>query len=138
MTTTSPADLYYDPYDFDIDSDPYPIFRRLREEQPLYYNERYDFFALSRFDDVQAASVEWKTYISSKGTVLEILKSDLELPPGSIIFEDPPNHDLHRGLLSRVFTNDVSRLHPAHRRAVQNRRLKFGDKLNAHPHRRCY
>ena len=104
MTTTSPADLYYDPYDFDIDSDPYPIFRRLREEQPLYYNERYDFFALSRFDDVQAASVEWKTYISSKGTVLEILKSDLELPPGSIIFEDPPNHDLHRGLLSRVFT----------------------------------
>lgn len=104
MTTTSDADLYYDPYDFDIDADPYPVFRRLREEQPLYYNERYDFFALSRFDDVQAASVDWKTYISGKGTLLEIIKSDIELPPGSIIFEDPPNHDLHRGLLSRVFT----------------------------------
>ena len=103
MTATS-SDVYYDPYDFDIDSDPYPVFRQLRDEQPLYYNERYDFFALSRFDDVQAASVDWKTYISGKGTVLEVIKSGMELPPGSIIFEDPPNHDLHRGLLSRVFT----------------------------------
>jgi len=103
MTPTS-ADVYYDPYDFDIDSDPYPVFRRLRDERPLYYNDRYDFFALSQFDDVQRASVDWKTYISSKGTVLEIIKSGMELPPGSIIFEDPPTHDLHRGLLSRVFT----------------------------------
>ena len=52
MTTTDP-DLYYDPFDFDIDTDPYPIWRRLREERPLYYNERYDFYALSRFEDVE-------------------------------------------------------------------------------------
>ena len=45
MTSTE-ADLYYDPYDFEIDADPYPVWRRLREERPLYYNERYDFFAL--------------------------------------------------------------------------------------------
>src|SRR3546814_428782 len=44
MTTTEP-DLYYDPYDFDIDVDPYPLWARMREERPLYYNERYDFFA---------------------------------------------------------------------------------------------
>ena len=104
MTATSSAELYYDPYDFEIDTDPYPIFRRLRDEQPLYYNDRYDFFTLSRFDDVQAASVEWKTYISSKGSVLEIIKSGMKIPPGSIIFEDPPMHTLHRGLLGRVFT----------------------------------
>jgi len=96
--------VYYDPYDFEIDSDPYPVWKRLRDEQPLYYNERYDFYALSRFDDVERASVDWRTYISGKGTVLEIIKSGIELPPGSIIFEDPPLHDLHRGLLSRVFT----------------------------------
>ena len=103
MTATEP-DLYYDPYDFEIDADPYPIWRRLREESPLYYNEKYDFFAVSRFDDCEKALVDWRTYSSARGTVLELLKANLEMPPGSIIFEDPPNHDLHRGLLSRVFT----------------------------------
>jgi cytochrome P450 len=108
-----PGDVYYDPYDFEIDSDPYPVWKRLREERPLYYNERYDFYALSRFDDVERASVDWPTYISSKGTVLEMIKAGIEVPPGSIIFEDPPDHDLHRGLLSRVFTpRRVSALEP--------------------------
>jgi len=102
MTATS--QVYYDPYDFDIDADPYPVWKRLRDEQPCYYNERYDFYALSRFDDVERASVDWKTYVSSRGTILELIKSGMEMPPGSIIFEDPPTHDLHRGLLSRVFT----------------------------------
>ena len=103
MTATEPG-LYYDPYDFDIDADPYPIWRRMREEQPLYYNERYDFHALSRFDDVERGLVDWRTYSSAQGTLLELIRSDIEIPPGSMIFEDPPHHDLHRGLLSRVFT----------------------------------
>jgi cytochrome P450 len=103
MTATEP-DVYYDPYDFEIDADPYPIWRRLREEQPVYYNDRYDFYALSRFDDIERALVDWRTYSSAKGTLLEVIRSGMEIPPGSIIFEDPPGHALHRGLLSRVFT----------------------------------
>jgi cytochrome P450 len=103
MTTTEP-DLYYDPYDFEIDTDPYPIWRRLREEAPLYYNEKYDFFAVSRFDDCEQAIIDWRTYSSARGSVLELIRADIEMPPGSFIFEDPPAHDLHRGLLSRVFT----------------------------------
>jgi cytochrome P450 len=102
--STIESDLYYDPYDFGIDTDPYPIWRRLREEQPLYYNDRYDFYALSRFDDVERGFVDWRTYSSARGTLLELIKSDMEIPPGSIIFEDPPGHDRHRGVLSRVFT----------------------------------
>jgi cytochrome P450 len=98
------SDLYYDPYDFEIDADPYPVWRRLREEAPLYYNERYDFYALSRFADVERALVDWPTYISGNGTVLELIKADITMPPGMFIFEDPPQHDLHRGILSRVFT----------------------------------
>jgi cytochrome P450 len=104
MSATDTTDLYYDPYDFEIDADPYPIWARLRDEQPLYHNDRYDFYALSRFADVERGLVDWRTYSSAKGTLLEIIKSGMEIPPGSIIFEDPPNHDLHRGLLSRVFT----------------------------------
>ena len=102
--TTMESDVYYDPYDFEIDTDPYPVWKRLRDERPLYYNERYDFYAVSRFDDVERCSMDWETYISSKGTVLELIKSDMEIPPGSIIFEDPPTHHVHRRLLSRVFT----------------------------------
>ncbi len=111
--TTMESDIYYDPYDFEIDSDPYPIWRRLRDERPLYYNERYDFFAVSRFEDVDQCSRDWETYISGKGTVLELIKSDIELPPGSIIFEDPPTHHIHRRLLSRVFTpRNINDLEP--------------------------
>jgi cytochrome P450 len=103
MSATA-SDVYYDPYDFEIDTDPYPIWKRLRDEQPLYYNERYDFYALSRFEDVERCSVDWRTYSSAKGTLLELIKSGMEMPPGVFIFEDPPDHDRHRGLLSRVFT----------------------------------
>jgi cytochrome P450 len=103
MVTTAPAP-YYDPYDFEIDADPYPVWKRLRDEAPLYYNEKYDFYAISRYDDVERASVEWQTYSSAKGSVLEIIKAEMEMPPGMFIFEDPPDHDLHRGIMSRVFT----------------------------------
>ena len=104
MTTTSPAGLYYDPYDFEIDADPYPIWRRMREEAPLYYNEKHDFYALSRFDDVEKALVNWETYNSGRGSVLELIRADFENPPGNVLFEDPPIHDAHRGLMARVFT----------------------------------
>jgi cytochrome P450 len=102
MTTTT--DLYYDPYDREIDADPYPVYRRLREEAPLYYNEQHDFFAVSRFDDVQQGLVDRETYSSARGSVLEFIKANIEMPPGIVIFEDPPQHTVHRGLLSRVFT----------------------------------
>lgn len=101
---TTRTDLYYDPYDLEIDADPYPVYRRLREEAPLYYNEAHDFYAVSRFTDVQRGLVERDTFISSRGSVLEFIKADIEIPSGIVIFEDPPLHTVHRGLLSRVFT----------------------------------
>ena len=64
MTTTTGSDVYYDPYDVEIHADPYPVFRRLREEAPLYHNDKYDFYALSRFDDVERGLVDRETYIS--------------------------------------------------------------------------
>ncbi len=104
MTATTGADAAYDPYDIEINADPYPVFRRLREEAPLYRNETYDFYALSRFADVERGLTDRETYISGRGAILELIKADMEMPPGVIIFEDPPIHTMHRGLLSRVFT----------------------------------
>ena len=66
MATTAPAP-YYDPYDFDIDADPYPVWKRLRDEAPLYVNEKYDFYTLSRYEDVEKAFVDWQTYSSAQG-----------------------------------------------------------------------
>ncbi len=101
MTMT---DVYYDPYDREIDADPYPVYARLRAEAPLYYNEEHDFYAVSRFEDVQRGLLDRRIFSSARGSVLEFIKANIEIPPGIVIFEDPPLHDVHRGLLSRVFT----------------------------------
>ncbi|MBF6352329.1 cytochrome P450 [Nocardia flavorosea] len=104
MTATAPADIYYDPYDVELNADPYPMFKRIREEKPLYYNETHDFYALSRFADVNAALIDKDTFSSARGAIIELIKANIEVPPGVLIFEDPPIHTMHRKLLSRMFT----------------------------------
>lgn len=104
MTVTEVNDIRFDPYDVELLADPYPVFRRLREESPLYYNEQYDFYALSRFQDVSRALVDTGTFSSARGMILEVIKANIEIPPGIIVFEDPPVHDIHRKLLARMFT----------------------------------
>jgi cytochrome P450 len=104
MTDTTDTDVAYDPYDIEINADPYPVFRRLREEAPLYRNDAHDFYALSRFADVEPGLKDSRTYISGRGAILELIRANIEMPSGVIIFEDPPIHTVHRSLLSRVFT----------------------------------
>lgn len=99
---SQPADLRYDPYDYAIDADPHPVWRRLRDQAPLYHNPDYDFFALSRFADVLEASVDWQTYSSARGTVLELVDKVPE--PAPMIFRDPPEHTRLRKLVSRAFS----------------------------------
>jgi cytochrome P450 len=104
VTVTDEPGIYYDPYDFDIDDDPYPVWKRMRDEAPLYWNEKYEFFAVSRWDDVEAAMLDWETYSSARGSILEVIRANIEIPSGMILMEDPPPHHVHRSLLSRVFT----------------------------------
>jgi cytochrome P450 len=113
VTVVSGHEVYYDPYDVGIDADPYPTFRRLREEAPLYRNEQHDFWALSRYDDVEASFADRETFISGRGGILELIKANIEMPPGVVIFEDPPTHTIYRKLLSRMFTpKKVAALEP--------------------------
>jgi len=110
---SSPSPVYWDPFARDIARDPYPVYQRLRAEAPLYYNDRHDFYAVSRAADVDAALADWKTFSSSRGPILEIIKAGIEIPPGTLLMEDPPAHDLHRALLARVFTpRRISSLEP--------------------------
>ena len=98
------TEIYYDPYDFEIDADPHPVWRRMRDEAPLYRNNKYDFWALSRYEDVESGLTDWRTYSSARGTLLELIRNNVQIPPGTILFEDPPLHDAHRALLARLFT----------------------------------
>lgn len=102
--TAAITDIYYDPYDFDIDADPYPVWQRMRDEQPLYYNDKHDFYALTRWDDVERGLKDHARLISSRGTILELIKANITMPPGMVLFDDPPSHTAYRGLMSRVFT----------------------------------
>lgn len=112
------ADPYYDPWDVEIDLDPYPVYRRLRDEAPLYYNERHDFWAVSRYADVERALKDPKGLSSAKGDILEVVKTDPVMPPGVFINEDPPLHTIHRALVSRAFT-------PKKMRALEDRVRTF-------------
>jgi cytochrome P450 len=96
--------VYFDPYDVEINADPYPTYERLRDEAPIYHNERYDFWALSRHEDVQRALANWQVFSSSHGDLLDIMRAGIEMPKGVVMWEDPPVHTTHRGLMSRVFT----------------------------------
>jgi cytochrome P450 len=104
VNASSTSDVYYDPYNVEINADPYPVFRRLREEAPLYYNEPHDFYAVSRFEDVERGLLDRETFISGRGAILELIKANIQFPSGVLLFEDPPVHTVHRSLLSRVFT----------------------------------
>src|SRR5262245_5057878 len=81
-SVTTTRDPYYDPFDIEIDKDPHPLWRRMREEAPLYRNDRYGFYALSRYDDVERGLVDWETYRSGKGSTLEVILANMDIPPG--------------------------------------------------------
>jgi cytochrome P450 len=101
---TLSTDVYYDPYDAAIAADPHPTYTRLREEAPIYHNEKYRFWAISRYADVEKALNDWETFSNSRSDILELVNSEFDMPPGVMMFEDPPMHTMLRGLMSRVFT----------------------------------
>jgi len=101
MNTTS--DLYWDPFDTQLDSAPHDIWRTMRDDRPVYRNDAYDFWALSRFADVELAHRDTATFSSARGTVLELMGADMA-STGQMIFMDPPDHTTLRALVSRAFT----------------------------------
>ena len=96
-------ELDWDPFDTEVDDDPHPTWRRLRDEAPVYRNDKFDFYALSRYADVESAHRDPRTFSSARGTVLEMMGNDLTRTE-QLIFQDPPEHTRLRHLVSRAFT----------------------------------
>lgn len=118
---TAATDVEFDPFSEEYFNIPLEVYRRLRDEAPVYYSERYGFYALSRFADVVAAHRDWQGFSSAHGIDLSTLSKDPELVRSfrSIIMMDPPEHDRLRALVSRVFTpRAVARLEPMIREVI--------------------
>jgi len=98
-TPRSPA--IFDPFDYVTHKDPYPAYRRLRDEHPVYYNAERRLWLLSRFDDVQAAARDWETFASSPSADIDDFGE--VLGPGAIIDLDPPRHDELRDIVRSHF-----------------------------------
>jgi cytochrome P450 len=105
MTATdgNTGNLYYDPFDYDVDANAQTIWRRMRDEAPLYWNDRHEFFALSRYDDVLRAVLDTETFSSAHGTTADGIGPE-PVNTSMMIFMDPPEHTWHRRIVSRAFT----------------------------------
>jgi cytochrome P450 len=96
--------IYWDPLDASLRDDPYPLWKRLRDEAPLYHNDRHDFWALSRYADVEAAHKDHATFSSAHNTSLEMMVDEPNVDTGMFISLDPPMHTTYRSIVSRGFT----------------------------------
>src|ERR1700676_4025353 len=99
MTTN----LEFNPSSYELHEDPFPLYRRMQEEAPLYHNPEIGFWALTRFDDVLTGLADWEGLSSAKGTLIEQIQSG-KPPPDMVIFNDPPRHEQLRRLIGRAFT----------------------------------
>ena len=121
--------MHYDPTDWNTQIDPYATYAWLREEAPVYHNEELDFWALSRFEDVWDAHLDYETFSSAWGQTLEKVATPLPM----MISMDPPKHTRVRQLVSKVFTpRRISELEPTVRRITRERLagLEPGDEID--------
>ncbi|OBF31243.1 cytochrome [Mycobacterium sp. ACS1612] len=95
--------LKFDPVAQEYFENPYEIYKRMRDEAPIYYDEDEDFYALTRHADVSAALKDYESFSSSRGCDLGMVRTG-EVPQKSIIFMDPPDHRHMRSLLNKAFT----------------------------------
>lgn len=111
--------VVFDPFSQEFFNGAWDTYRRMQEEAPVYYSEEYDFYALTRHEDVAAGLKDFETYSSSYGIDLSMVRSG-EKPPSAIIFMDPPDHRHMRSLLNKVFTP----------RAIQSQRQMVVEKID--------
>src|ERR1700756_1315068 len=90
----------YNPFDWETAHNPYPVYRQLRDEAPVYHNEQVGFWALSRYDDVVAAHLDTDVFSSANGVTIEGIDQGMPF----LIVKDPPEHTWHRKIAGRMFT----------------------------------
>ena len=97
--------ILYDPFSLEAREDPYPVYRRLRAEAPVYHDAVNDLWVLTRFDDVQAAARDWGTFSNAEGDDLDRTNEVFGTgETGNFIASDPPVHTRMRKMVGKLFT----------------------------------
>lgn len=112
--------VHFDPFSDEFFNDPFETYRRLRDHAPVYHSTQYDFWALSRYEDVAPAMRDHEKYSSTKGVTLDhFIDPDAMIPEGVIIMMDPPQHTRMRALVNKVFTpRAIAALEPMIRNVI--------------------
>jgi cytochrome P450 len=98
-------ELVLDPYDYDFHKDPYPYYKRLRDDAPLYRNEELKFWALSRHQDVLQGFRNSTTLSNRDGVSLDpVSRGPHASKTMSFLAMDDPAHLRLRTLVSKGFT----------------------------------
>ena len=130
MTTTA-----FDPFSTgSVTEDPYPIYRQLRDETPFYHDEAWNLWVISRFDDVQNALRDWRTYSQEPDVDIDGFMEDLLEPDGNILVMDPPRHDELRKLVqgTNIFApKSINAMEPQIRALVDRLIDGFADRGSA-------
>jgi cytochrome P450 len=114
----------YNPFDRETVHNPFPTYRRLRDEAPVYYNEELNFWALSRYEDVIVAHLDTDVFSSAHGVTIEGVDQGAPF----LIVKDPPEHTLHRKIVARLFTpRRIAELEPFVRRTAADLLDRVGD-----------
>ncbi|MEB4208029.1 cytochrome P450 [Mycobacterium sp. 94-17] len=130
-TTAPNSAVHFDPFSDDFFNGPFETYRRLRNEAPVYHQEQYGFWALSRYEDVAPAMKDHETYSSAKGVSLDHFTNpeQLENLPDLIIMMDPPDHTRMRKLVNKVFTpRAIAAMEPMIRTTIR----QFAERLDQH------
>ena len=80
MTSTAPMRMEYDPFSPAFQADPFPVYRWMRDEAPVFYSEKWNWWALSRFEDVRAAATDHATFLSFEGIDIDATATDQSGP----------------------------------------------------------
>ena len=118
-TASAPAVAEYDPFSATFQADPYPTYRWMRDEAPVYYSEKWGWWALSRFDDVRAAALDPDTFLSFEGIDIDDTAKD-QSGPGFLPDVDNPRHDqVRRVVQPRLLPRRIAAREDAVRRVVR-------------------
>ena len=119
MSGSTSRVMEYDPFSQEFQADPFPVYRWMRDEAPVFYSEKWNWWALSRFEDVRAAATDPQTFLSYEGIDIDDTAKD-QSGPGFLPDIDNPRHDqIRRMIQPQLLPNRIAEREDAVRAVVR-------------------
>jgi cytochrome P450/ferredoxin-NADP reductase len=119
VSTSTSRVMEYDPFSPEFQADPFPVYRWMRDESPVFHSEKWNWWALSRFEDVRAAATDPQTFLSYEGIDIDDTAKD-QSGPGFLPDIDNPRHDqIRRMIQPQLLPNRIAEREDAVRAVVR-------------------